>query len=140
MSVLKVVSSVQSVMCLGRKFQREKLLRRLCHPRSGAWSCVVEGEVCVGGVEGTGRVVVVEQVGEVWGGLMSEEEYFKLDLLWDREPVEVLEEGGEKKNGKKTLKLCERWQNSIKHQNVSVVFLDVVTFGCICCLTQTITL
>lgn len=50
-------------------------------------------EFSIRGVEAAGRSVVVEQVGEVGGGLVmksfvSEEKDFELDPLWDREPVE----------------------------------------------------
>lgn len=43
---------------------------------------------------------MVEQVSEVGRGLVvkgfvSEEKDFKVDALWDREPVEVLEDGGD---------------------------------------------
>ncbi len=43
---------------------------------------------------------MVEQVSEVRGslvmkGFVSEEKSFKLDVLWDREPVEVPENGGD---------------------------------------------
>ena len=52
-------------------------------------------EVGVRGVEAVERSVAVEQVGElgealVMEGFVSEEKDFELDLLWDREPLEVL--------------------------------------------------
>ncbi len=57
-------------------------------------------EVGIRGAEAAGRSVVVEQVSEIGGGLdmegfMREEKDFELDLLWDREPVEVLEDRGD---------------------------------------------
>ena len=57
-------------------------------------------EVCVGGTEGAGGSVRVEQVGEVGGGLvvegfMGEKEEFKLNALANGEPVEVLEDRGD---------------------------------------------
>lgn len=44
--------------------------------------------------------VVVEEASEVGGslvmeGFLREEKDFELDLLWDREPAEVLEDGGD---------------------------------------------
>ena len=57
-------------------------------------------EVGIRGTEGAGRSVMVEQICEVGGGLVmegfvSEEKEFELDALWDREPVEVLEDRGD---------------------------------------------
>ena len=50
-------------------------------------------EVCVGGVKGTGRVVVVEQVGEMGGRLDERGGVFWIWSLWDWEPEEFLEDG-----------------------------------------------
>ncbi|XP_062325496.1 uncharacterized protein LOC134026615 [Osmerus eperlanus] len=57
-------------------------------------------EVGIRGTEGAGGSVVVEQVGEVAGGLVvkgfvSEKKDFKVNALWHGEPVEVLEDGGD---------------------------------------------
>ncbi len=61
-------------------------------------------ELGIRGTEGAGRSVAVKQVDEAGGGLvvegfMSEEKDFKLDPLWDREPVEVLEDRGDMVTG-----------------------------------------
>ena len=50
--------------------------------------------------DGTGGVVTVEHIGKVEGrlvveGFESDEEYFELNPLRDREPVEFLEDGGD---------------------------------------------
>ena len=57
-------------------------------------------KVGIRGTEGAGGSVVVEQVGEVAGGLVvkgfvSEKKEFKVNALWDGEPVEILEDGGD---------------------------------------------
>ena len=57
-------------------------------------------EVGIRGAEAAGRSVVVEQVGEVAGGLVvegfvGEEEDYEMDALRDREPVELLEDWGD---------------------------------------------
>lgn len=44
--------------------------------------------------------MVVEQVGEVGGGLVSEQKDFEVYSLWDREPVEFLEERGDVVTGR----------------------------------------
>ena len=51
-------------------------------------------EICVGGTEGAGRVMAVEQIGKVGGclvveGFVIEEENFELNLLGDGSRVLV---------------------------------------------------
>ena len=60
----------------------------------GRWS----QEVCIRWAEAAGWIVAMEEVSEVGIGLVmegfvSEEEDFKLNTLWNWEPVEVLEDG-----------------------------------------------
>ena len=67
----------------------------------GRWS----QEVCIRSAEAAGWIVAMEQVSEVGRGLVMEgfvceEEDFKLNTLWNWEPVEVLEDRSDVMTGR----------------------------------------
>lgn len=82
--------SSQVVLGVGNSRVWGKIWRRLCHPRGRV-------KVFTLGTETVGGKVAAEQVFDVWMGLAMEgfvgqKVDFELDALWDREPVEVLED------------------------------------------------
>lgn len=99
-SDLNMSRSVKSGMYIGREFQREGavMVKALVSPGTVLGPEWWGREVCVGGAEVKGGIVAVKQVCEVGRDLViedfvGEEEDFVLNALWNRKPVEILEDG-----------------------------------------------